>query len=189
MLAQEIKGRGFRNSVGPEGKPATTVFRRLLHDAARDESVVECRPLTGRTHQIRLHLRHVGHPIVNDPIYNDALYDRRRLAADALDDAADAEGAISMPFAGMTPLPEKGEEEKEDKEKERPAHFEEGCPWCARAWRDPSPDELVMCLHALRYDGPGWSYTTPMPDWALGAVPSDAGGVSSSSSSSSSCCE
>lgn len=182
VLAQEIKGRGFRNSVGAGGKPATTVFRRLLHDAARDESVVECRPLTGRTHQIRLHLRHLGHPIVNDPVYNDALYARRTAAADAAATAADA--VLSMPFAGMTPLPADGAEgapqekqegeQKGEETKPRPAHYEEGCPWCARAWRDPAPDELVMYLHALRYDGPGWSYATPMPAWALGATPSPA---------------
>ena len=176
VLAQEIKGRGFRNSVGAGGKPATTVFRRLLHDAARDESVVECRPLTGRTHQIRLHLRHLGHPIVNDPVYNDALYARHQAAADAA--ATDADTVLSMPFAGMTPeaeaeeaVPEEGAEGEGAEGRPRPAHFEEGCPWCARTWRDPAPDELVMYLHALRYDGPGWSYATPMPDWALGATP------------------
>lgn len=30
---------------------------------------MECRPFTGRTHQIRVHLQYIGHPILNDPIY------------------------------------------------------------------------------------------------------------------------
>merc|ERR1719264_2356323 len=33
-------------------------------------SVVACRPRTGRMHQIRVHLQFLGHPIVNDPLYN-----------------------------------------------------------------------------------------------------------------------
>ena len=32
-------------------------------------SLLSCRPLTGRTHQIRVHLSHIGHPIIGDPEY------------------------------------------------------------------------------------------------------------------------
>lgn len=35
----------------------------------RDYSYLEVKPLTGRTHQIRVHMRHLGHPVVSDPIY------------------------------------------------------------------------------------------------------------------------
>lgn len=55
-------------SVDPNGQRAETVFRRL----ARFEdgtSVVECRPLTGRTNQIRLHLWHLGFPVLGDPVF------------------------------------------------------------------------------------------------------------------------
>jgi RluA family pseudouridine synthase len=55
--------------IAPEGKEAKTVFKRMSYDAERDQSVVHCRPLTGRTHQIRVHLQYLGHPIANDPIY------------------------------------------------------------------------------------------------------------------------
>jgi 23S rRNA pseudouridine1911/1915/1917 synthase len=50
------------------GKPATTRYtvRRAWGAAV---SLVECRLLTGRTHQIRVHLAHIGHPIVGDPVY------------------------------------------------------------------------------------------------------------------------
>ncbi|XP_019500393.1 PREDICTED: RNA pseudouridylate synthase domain-containing protein 2 isoform X1 [Hipposideros armiger] len=54
--------------VDARGKPCETVFQRLSYNG--HSSVVRCRPLTGRTHQIRVHLQFLGHPILNDPIYN-----------------------------------------------------------------------------------------------------------------------
>nr|XP_042131894.1 RNA pseudouridylate synthase domain-containing protein 2 isoform X3 [Peromyscus maniculatus bairdii] len=58
--------------VDPRGKPCETVFQRLSYNGR--SSVVQCRPLTGRTHQIRVHLQFLGHPILNDPIYNSAAW-------------------------------------------------------------------------------------------------------------------
>uniref|UniRef100_A0A8C5LFA0 Pseudouridylate synthase RPUSD2 n=1 Tax=Jaculus jaculus TaxID=51337 RepID=A0A8C5LFA0_JACJA len=58
--------------VDPRGKPCETVFQRLSYNG--HSSVVRCRPLTGRTHQIRVHLQFLGHPILNDPIYNSAAW-------------------------------------------------------------------------------------------------------------------
>ena len=57
-----------------EGKPAKTRFRRLrsfTHTDFDKVALIECLPLSGRTHQIRVHLRWLGCPIVNDPIYTD----------------------------------------------------------------------------------------------------------------------
>lgn len=50
----------------PQLKSAVSAFRFLKYDAASDESVVECIPITGRTHQLRVHLNYLGHPIAND---------------------------------------------------------------------------------------------------------------------------
>ncbi|KAF7798242.1 hypothetical protein EIP86_009459 [Pleurotus ostreatoroseus] len=59
------------NIVHPKGKPAKTVFRRLHYDAKTNSSVVSCKPITGRSHQIRVHLQFLGHPIANDSIYSE----------------------------------------------------------------------------------------------------------------------
>ncbi len=55
--------------VHEEGKPSQTDFKRLCYYPELDMSLVEASPLTGRQHQIRVHLFHVKHPIVGDPIY------------------------------------------------------------------------------------------------------------------------
>ena len=55
--------------IDPQGKPAHTDFTPLLYDPTLDATLVACYPLTGRTHQIRIHLFHVKHPILGDPIY------------------------------------------------------------------------------------------------------------------------
>lgn len=50
-------------------KPAETSFGVVSYDPNSDSTLIICRPITGRTHQIRLHAKHVGHPIANDPNY------------------------------------------------------------------------------------------------------------------------
>ncbi|RDB25035.1 Uncharacterized protein C18B11.02c [Hypsizygus marmoreus] len=59
------------NIVHPEGKPAKTIFNLIRYDPNTDSSVVRCQPLTGRSHQIRVHLQFLGHPIANDPVYSE----------------------------------------------------------------------------------------------------------------------
>ncbi len=51
-----------------DGKPAVTYYRVLEYFPGY--AYVECRLETGRTHQIRVHMAHIGHPIVGDPVYN-----------------------------------------------------------------------------------------------------------------------
>ncbi len=52
------------------GKPAATVFERIA--AAPQGCLLRCTLETGRTHQIRVHAAHVGHPLVSDPLYGGA---------------------------------------------------------------------------------------------------------------------
>jgi len=58
--------------VASGGKPATTRYRLLerFGDPARPKaSLVEAELMTGRTHQVRVHLAHRGHPLIGDPVY------------------------------------------------------------------------------------------------------------------------
>ncbi len=55
--------------VDEKGKASKTDFKALEYFRDLDMTLVECSPYTGRQHQIRVHLFHVKHPIVGDPIY------------------------------------------------------------------------------------------------------------------------
>lgn len=61
--------------VGPNGKSASTRYKVLKQNDTF--SLVELTPETGRTHQLRVHLAKVGHPIVGDPLYSDGKYTDR----------------------------------------------------------------------------------------------------------------
>jgi tRNA pseudouridine32 synthase/23S rRNA pseudouridine746 synthase len=54
------------------GKPSLTGFEVLARDAARNASRVALTPHTGRSHQLRVHLLAIGHPILGDDLYGDA---------------------------------------------------------------------------------------------------------------------
>jgi len=57
----------LRMAVREDGKDAVTHYR--LRERFRAHTALECRLETGRTHQIRVHMQHLKHPIVGDPLY------------------------------------------------------------------------------------------------------------------------
>ncbi len=70
-ISSSSLAKGARR-VDPDGQEASTHCRLLetWSDGAASQSLLEVRPVTGRTNQIRLHLEHVGLPIVGDPLYS-----------------------------------------------------------------------------------------------------------------------
>jgi 23S rRNA pseudouridine955/2504/2580 synthase len=96
--------------VDPNGKTAQSEFR-VVQFFGRLATLVEVRLLTGRTHQIRVHAAHAGHPVAGDPKYGDDAYNRqlRSLGLDRLFlhahsigyEDPDGRGAVSI----SAPLP------------------------------------------------------------------------------------
>jgi len=61
----------LRMAVREDGRDAVTHYR--LRERFRAHTALECRLETGRTHQIRVHMAHLKHPIIGDPLYGGAL--------------------------------------------------------------------------------------------------------------------
>ncbi|XP_034432224.1 RNA pseudouridylate synthase domain-containing protein 2 isoform X1 [Hippoglossus hippoglossus] len=227
--------------VDPKGKDCRTVFQRLSFNGKT--SVVRCLPLTGRTHQIRVHLQYLGFPIFNDPIYGSSAWgpnrgkggvvgksDEELLHAlveehrsqeslhllDMQDDGiairqqAEKNKTCEKPDlaepdlsgdAPQTQMPtgctsssatldevkqgctdsntnssslqesqiqsNGNQTEETDTSQKTPAVTRDSlCSECKLVRPDPTEKELIMYLHALRYKGPDFEYSTRAPDWA-----------------------
>ncbi|KAL2149189.1 hypothetical protein VTH82DRAFT_8537 [Thermothelomyces myriococcoides] len=139
-------------------------------------SIVRCLPVTGRTHQIRVHLQFLGHPIQNDPIYANQKVWGFDLGYN------DAEGTVNSDEDIISRLSRMGK----DQVAEAVAYYDEMvdnyykkraekmsgevCDVCRTPlYTDPGDQELSLWLHSLRYeDAEGaWSYVSPLPAWAL----------------------
>ncbi|KAI9316827.1 pseudouridine synthase, partial [Dichotomocladium elegans] len=142
--------------VHPDGRPSKTLFERISYDGKT--SVVRCRPLTGRTHQIRVHLRYLGFPIANDPLYGNRLpWSYLLMPGQPL--SSESAAAVVNTIATSVSYPrfvQKTEIQKED----------DCCNECGLVHTpDPPEASLAIYLHAWRYSGKGWAYETEIPDW------------------------
>lgn len=61
--------------AGPNGKAATTHYKVIEEN--QTATLLELKPETGRTHQLRVHLAQIGHPIIGDPLYGSGTYGDR----------------------------------------------------------------------------------------------------------------
>lgn len=166
--------------VGANGKQCKTEFIKLGYDG--ETSVVLCKPLTGRMHQIRVHLQYLGYPIVNDPLYNHLVFGAEKGKngnigksneeliteliklhnAESWLSEDDGDSLVST-IATDTDL-EKSETEGETESSNYAKDPE--CYECRLKYRDPKPSDLVMFLHAWKYKGTDWAYETELPNWA-----------------------
>lgn len=149
-------------------KEARTVFERVSYDG--QTSIVKCQPYTGRTHQIRVHLQYLGHPIANDPLYSNP-----RVWGPSLGKGGEADFAEIIKRLGQIGKTESAESWFHPNSKGEVLTGTQ-CPECeADLYTDPGPNDLDLWLHAYCYESTEldenrtkkWSYRTEYPDWAL----------------------
>ncbi|PZP22890.1 MULTISPECIES: 23S rRNA pseudouridine(955/2504/2580) synthase RluC [Pseudomonas] len=101
LLKNNLRSGERMVEVNPEGKEALTVFR-VLRRFGEFATLVEASPITGRTHQIRVHAKYAGHSIAGDSKYGDEEFTReiRELGGKRL---------FLHAYALTVPLPEGGE--------------------------------------------------------------------------------
>jgi tRNA pseudouridine32 synthase/23S rRNA pseudouridine746 synthase len=90
-----------RQKVDPAGRPSRTRWRVLAHETdaqGRAQTRLELEPVTGRAHQLRVHLQALGHPILGDALYADA--DGRTRSERLLLHASEL--ALAHPLSGET---------------------------------------------------------------------------------------
>lgn len=110
-----------RMAVIDNGRPARTHYTRV---GTRDRtSLLECRLETGRTHQIRVHMTHIGHPLVGDPVYG------RRKSGQVVLDAFPRQALHAFRLGLLHPA--SGTEMQ---------------------WRVPLPEDFADLLHQLGYE-------------------------------------
>jgi len=148
--------------VHEDGDQCSTTFKRLSYNGK--SSVVSCKLVTMHMHQIRAHLRWLGHSIVNDPVYNHPTAWGTQEQKNDIEQVA-AVLAQTKDDSSEVPLGADNGEEPSAKRMKSDDDYEA---------KDKSVDQerqllasdLQLYLHALSYKGTDWEYTTSTPDWA-----------------------
>ncbi|RZC60555.1 hypothetical protein C5167_022307 [Papaver somniferum] len=141
------------------GKSACTKFTRVSTNGTH--SIVLCEPVTGRTHQIRVHLQHLGHPIANDVLY---------LSKDVAPRPGQATGnkAANREPSPTSDIPLDSSSDLVEKKSGEDFSIDPMCTNCPDlAPKGYGEIEEALWLHCAKYSAPGWAYECPYPDWAL----------------------
>lgn len=167
----------LKATVSEQGVDAETHFKLISSNTKKKTSIVECRPITGRSHQIRIHLAHLGFPIVNDPIYG-----KRRMSSGFYSDWKSDAATVKLNAEQFTDTAEVQQRRQsyracEWSKRERArlgrplSALEEGsklsclnCPQVTNM-KNVELETMYIHLHALKYQSDQWSFQVAPPPW------------------------
>jgi 23S rRNA-/tRNA-specific pseudouridylate synthase len=164
-------------------KYAETYFQKVFYDKKSNTSLVLAKPKTGRTHQIRIHLRYLGYPIANDPCYGGIIYNDMKELQEY-----NTKGCLNsdlIKFQQFVPDKNESDTEKED-ENEENINADENKNNETKSDNKPSenPSNTVtnliesntisvsemycykIWLHSWKYKFDKYEFTTKIPEWA-----------------------
>ncbi|XBW37203.1 hypothetical protein QEN19_002783 [Hanseniaspora menglaensis] len=153
-------------------KTAESHFQLVSYNKESNESLVLCRPITGRQHQLRIHLLRLGYPIPGDFFYDpeNTFYPKKIDFIAKNNDYREKYANIGM----LEPLFEDFRKEFLDLVMAEPENGAEYCSECgAQEYSDPPIDEMRIYLHSFRYriveteeNKKDLCFQTNLPTWA-----------------------
>ncbi|XP_022988439.1 RNA pseudouridine synthase 7-like [Cucurbita maxima] len=153
------EGKSTAEDTPTKGKAAQTKFTRVCSDGVH--SIVLCEPITGRTHQIRVHLQYTGYPIANDALYLTKETSGRSVQKTTADGAAAISACSRARDIQEDCVHARNEKSNED------FRIDPMCTNCPNlAPKGYDREEEGLWLHCVQYSGPGWIYECPYPEWA-----------------------
>uniref|UniRef100_A0A0N5BIC9 Pseudouridine synthase n=1 Tax=Strongyloides papillosus TaxID=174720 RepID=A0A0N5BIC9_STREA len=177
--------------VRKDGKDAKSTFKKIWTDGKR--SLVSCKIESGRTHQIRVHLQYVGHPIINDQLYNSTVWGEKKgkhgeygkdlqvLSKDISDSHKSSlwHEKPNLEFEENMLKWANGDNEppivdiKDTTSLNDLPTYDPFCVGCNVTKKKISLDNFMIYLHCIKYETENWKYETAYPPWATAPFPGE----------------